>query len=335
MREGWLCGFGPDADRAAALDHRVRGGLADSLNEIAEAIGPRVGFALADAAPLLETIRRGPVSPGVFAIYTELVEAALRDDAEAASGCARALPPALRPPPRRLRAVTLLDHDLGAGQAARYRRLISDGSDISLPMDAVDTTEAARATGLIAAAVALLDAGAPAIASELRVAVAQIVLIHSAAPAGDSEALVFDGASSFYLWGAVFINSRRQKSRVEMAVALVHEAAHGLLFGMSLGAPLVENDPAERYDSPLRYDKRPMDGLVHATYVLARMIDCLQRLIASRALTDEEQSWAQNALASQRRDFAAGLATVTASARFTPVGYAAFSAMREAICIEA
>ena len=331
MTDGRLNGFGPDAARAAALDQRVRGALADSLNEIADAIGPRVGFAVADAAPLIEAIRRGPVSPGVFAIYTDLVEAALRDDAAEARACAQALPHALVVPPRRLLLVTLTDHDLGAGQTARYRRLIGDGVDVALPMDPVDAAEAARAAVSIGSAMALLDAGAPEIAAELRAAVAQVVLVHSAAPAGDSEALVFDGASSFYLWGAVFINSLRQKSRAAMAVALVHEAAHGLLFGMTLGAPLVENDPAERYASPLRYDPRPMDGLVHATYVLARMIDCLRRLIASQALADEEQAWARDALARHQCDFAAGLATVTAAARFTPAGGAAFSAMREAI----
>jgi HEXXH motif-containing protein len=63
---------------------------------------------------------------------------------------------------------------------------------------------------------------------------------------------------------------------------LTHEAAHSLLLGYTLGAPLVESDPAERFSSPLREDLRPMDGIVHATYVLARMHYIIASSVCSR-----------------------------------------------------
>ena len=323
--------FGPDPARAQRLDQNVRYNLAASLNEIAHAIGADIGFAPSQAEHLSRRITAGPVSPGLFTIYTDLVQAALRDDAAEATALAQALAPACDRGVQSLRVVTLTDDDLGPGQAERYRRIITaDETDMMIPLAKVGEAERSRAATLIAATLSLLDVAAPEIAGELRALVREVVTVHSATPPKDSEALELDGASSFYVWGALFLNSARQQGRVSMAVTLVHEATHGLLFGMSLGAPLVENGPEERYKSPLRDDPRPMDGLFHATYVLARMIDCLQRLLRSSELTADEHSAAQVALAQHQAEYEAGLATVAASARFSDIGAAAFDAMRQA-----
>jgi hypothetical protein len=316
------------------LDERVRDSLAVSLSEIAQAIGGEIGFPPSQAEPLIRRLSAGPVAPGLFAIYTALVEAALREDAAEAAALAGQLGQACEEAVQSLRLVNLTDEDLGPGQAERYRRLITgDEPEIIIPLAPVDEAERLRAGRLMATTLALLDTAAPEIAGELRALVREVVTVHSAAQAGDSAALELDGASSFYLWGALLLNSARQRGRVSMAVTLVHEAMHGLLFGMSLGAPLVENAPEERYPSPLRDDLRPMDGLVHATYVLARMIDCLQRLLRSSQLTPDEIFAARIALAQHQAEYAAGLATVTAAARFTPIGAAAFHAMRQAAVV--
>jgi HEXXH motif-containing protein len=326
-----LFSFGPVPARAQRLDERVRDSLAGSLNEIADAIGEGIGFPPSQAEPLIRHLRAGPVAPGLFAIYTALVEAALREDAAEAATLAKNLRHACEKTVQSLHVVNLTDDDLGPGQAERYRRIITgDEPEIIIPLAPVDEAERLRAGRLITVTLSLLDTAAPEIAGELRALVREVVIVHSAAQADDSAALELDGASSFYLWGALLLNSARQRGRVSMAVTLVHEAVHGLLFGMSLGAPLVENAPEERYPSPLRDDLRPMDGLFHATYVLARMIDCLQRLLRSSELTPNEISAAQMALAQHQAEYDAGLATVTASARFTQIGAVAFHAMRQA-----
>jgi HEXXH motif-containing protein len=64
--------------------------------------------------------------------------------------------------------------------------------------------------------------------------------------------------------------------------------ARALLFGFGMGKPLVENHEHERYTSPLRGDPRPMDGVVHATYVVARMHYAVTRMLDSGLLTEEE-----------------------------------------------
>jgi HEXXH motif-containing protein len=126
------------------------------------------------------------------------------------------------------------------------------------------------------------------------------------------------------LWGALFLNAGMHPDRVSMAEGLTHEAAHGLLFGYTLGAPLVDNDASERFASPLREDPRPMDGIVHATYVLARMHYCIERLLASQILSAAERDRLEAAKLRRRADYLQGMEIVSAHARFTAVGRALF-----------
>ena len=67
-----------------------------------------------------------------------------------------------------------------------------------------------------------------------------------------------------------------------------------------------------------------MDGIVHATYVLARMHYCIERLLASDALNLEERAALETTQLRRRAEYKAGLEVVTAHARFTPTGRALF-----------
>jgi HEXXH motif-containing protein len=168
----------------------------------------------------------------------------------------------------------------------------------------------------------LLDSAAPDLAGEIRRLVREIVFVASDLGSGKQ---VFQGGSTFYLWGALFLNARRHPDRVTMAEGLTHEAAHSLLLGYTLGAPLVENDPTERFPSPLRDDLRPMDGIVHATYVLARMHYCIERLLASGALTNAERVQLEAAKKQRSAEYFDGLNVIASHARFTEPGTAIFA----------
>ena len=61
---------------------------------------------------------------------------------------------------------------------------------------------------------------------------------------------------------------------------IAHEATHNLLFGLCADGPLADNDDGERHASPLRPDARPIDGVLHATCVSARVHRMLSRLLA-------------------------------------------------------
>lgn len=310
------------ADGAAAvrLDCDVREHLAASLRRALRACVGHLQWDEQRAEGLLRRILVEPQRPAVIAIYADLVEALFRDDMPAAQILLDellALPP---PNPGWLR--TLDDWSLGAGQAARYTRIAFDE-----PGDEPDYApfKPADLTALeprVAAAMALLDDGAPELAAELRALFREVVLVDESGWRPGAQGIA--GSSSFYLWGAPFINIAAPPDRLALAEAMVHEAGHHWLFGLTMGGRAVLNDRETRYPSPLRQDARPMEGLVHAAYVIARMSLCMAQLLTSDALAAAERADAQ---LRQRRNasfFAAAEATISAHAEFSVAGWAAF-----------
>ncbi len=279
---------------------------------------PREGL-----ARLIASVRAAPVAPQIFALYTDIVHAIRVDDHAAVEALLEALAdPALAAGPRS-RIGTLTDAFLGAGMAERYLGILADDPETPLGLSAASDEEMQRGIALVAAAQELLRRAAPALAGEIDVLARQIVLV-SKAPGP----LIFQGASTFYLWGCVFLNPAMFPSRIQMAEALTHETAHLLLFGMTGGNPLVENPDAERYASPLRPDPRPMEGIAHATYVLARMMLCLDLLAEADDLDAAERSSLAEARAQNARLHQDGLRTTLQHARFTATGKSIFDDSR-------
>ena len=244
-------------------------------------------------------MRAGPIAPRVFGAYTELVEAIFAEDTDAALAIADELCTPDFGRVDALRVVTLDDRQLGRGQTARYRRLVDDDQEVGLALAALEGAAFDQAAQRVNDALALLDAGVPELAEELRTLVHEVVVV-------DKPGHWPFGASSFQLWGALFLKLAPEASRVEIAEALAHESAHALLFGFSMGRPLVENEPDELYPSPLRSDPRPMDGVVHATYVMARMHYTAMRLLASGLLTEAETSEARSLIKRNRAGLCRG-----------------------------
>jgi len=312
-----LFAFRPDADRGRLVDTRVRSGLAGSIAAVLKALA---GEGVSSGDDLAAHVRDNPVAPVVFGVYTELVEAILADDTELATKLAgelRAL--AFRPVPE-LRIVTLADDDLGDGQAARYRRLLDDDPEFGRTLRALAPADFARVSGEVRDALALLDKAVPELAAEIRALVDEIILVDT----DDDEF----GASSFQLWGALFLKVNARYNRVHIAESIAHEGAHALLFGLGMGQPLVRNGTEIRYASPLRKDLRPMDGVVHASYVIARMQYTVTRLLESDLLTEEEIEVARAAQRSNARHWPDGLAVIDTAVEWTPAGEAALTAAR-------
>ena len=152
----------------------------------------------------------------------------------------------------------------------------------------------AACTETIATGLALFKRADPDFHAEVQRLVRMMVL---AAPASDDRADRFNGASTFFLWGASLLNAEPTRSSVSIVDLLVHESSHVLLFGVSADGALTANSGSERYDSPLRADKRPIDGILHACFVATRVHLAMARLVASGALSDAEVK-----LALERRD---------------------------------
>jgi HEXXH motif-containing protein len=315
--------FLPDPARAAVIDRTVRMALIESLDTIFKACAGSLAWQVADQNALLAALRSHAVSPAIYGIYTELVEALLAEDTRIAQERLEML---LQP---QLRAwtvpgiVTLDEVCLGKGLPALYARTIDDDADVPLRIAAVDGAERARCDVLFDHTVTLLGKAAPALLGEIETMAAQVVAVRDAGPVG-----AFGGASTFCLWGAIILNSARHRTRPQMAEALAHEAAHSYLLGSTLGVPLVVNDPAERYRSPLRADARPMDGLVHASFVLARIIWCHDQLLQSGLLDEKERDDTIRAWNAGRDRFLDSRALIEAQARFMSNGETLWTAAR-------
>jgi len=262
-----------------------------------------------------ERLRTGPVPPLAFGAYFELVLALESGDL----GGARELLLEIAAAPNHAGGPVVLDLADPATDraAARYHRLID--TDPNEPFHVLppppELSLAFRQR--LAEAFALLERGDAEIADEIRGLLREIVLAVGPIRPGS---MTFDGASSFMLWGAIVLNPRLLTSALDVAQALAHESGHNLLFGLCADGSLVENDDERRYRSPLRQDLRPMDGIVHATFVTARMHRSLARLRASGALSGDEDAQAVRLLADHVRNFAMGWEIVDRDARLTERG---------------
>jgi HEXXH motif-containing protein len=122
------------------------------------------------------------------------------------------------------------------------------------------------------------------------------------------------------LFGAILLNVNGHETVLQMIEALIHESSHNLLFGLCADGPMIDNLESERYDSPLRFDPRPMDGIVHATYVLARMYQGIRRLLDSGCLNRAQIEEARAMLAASASKYGEGWCTVSRHAQLTPLG---------------
>ncbi len=312
--------FEPSPARTRAIDRDLRGALADSTTLVLRE-ATRAGFAwdgdLDGWARALRETERAP--PRLWAAYHALVDAITRGEGDAIRPLATDLlaqSPRVPAPPGTVLALAACD--LGATDAARYEAVLDNDPAVPLRLVGASAAEVERVGGLCGAGRDLLGETCPALLDEIDTLGHQIVLADSA------EGSRFGGAASVFLWGAVALNPSRVPDRVTLVESLAHEAAHALLFGLTRGVDLTANDPAARYASPLRADPRPMEGLVHATYVLARMCYALHALQRSARLDEVERALVRAKLAANRARYDDGLSTVTSHAVFTAEGVIIF-----------
>jgi hypothetical protein len=307
--------FDPSAARAEAVRTRMQGRLADSLRYIVQQAEGVIDLPRHAISACLDRLAHGAVSPQVFGAYCDLVLALDVDDIEESR---RLLSEIMEAPNVGLGSTVmdLADPQMNAS-ARRYRRLVDTDTEMPLTVTPPDAEKAAAVRGFICEAFALMDRGNKPLADEIRVILREIVLASGSIA---KPGLTFDGVSTFMLWGAVVLNVGGYKSAIEMVQALAHESGHNLLFGLCAHGPLHENDELQRYESPLRTDHRPMDGIIHATYVTARMHQSVQRLYERRILDAEQREEVQKSNAANVRYFAGGMKTIDRYAKLTPLG---------------
>jgi hypothetical protein len=310
----------PSDARAAVLDRRMRERLGTSLRHILSQAADTLALDASMLDGFFQRLKTSPVAPPIFGAYFELVLALENGSVTDARELLHEIAAASEPP-----GGTLITDFAETGATGRYRRLMD--SDPATPFEFFPPPHepAQRSRQLIAEAFVLMDRGDAGLAREIRVLLREIVL---AAGPESKQAMTFHGASSFMLWGAIVLNVRAHDTALDMVQALAHESGHTLLFGLCADCALVEDGGAARYPSPLREDERPMDGIVHATFVSARMHRAVARLVESGVLSEDETAAARGALADHSRNFHSGFDTVDRHARLTPLGRAVMADAR-------
>ncbi len=318
--------FEPDAVRARQMDQLMRSRLANSLRHIQEQAGTVLDTLPQEIEPFLGRLEAAPVSPVAFSYYFDIVLALEREEYAEARGFWQKLI-ALPSFSGGLRIQELVDprHDEAAARYVRF--FIADtGSDFQIFPPRPEESVQCRA--LIEGAFDLMKAGDPALANEISELVREITL---ASGSMDPAALTFDGSSSFMMWGGILLNARRGGGVLELVQMLAHESAHNLLFGMTTEEPLTLNSEDERYQSPLRIDPRPMEGIYHATYVSARMYRCVRRLLDSGVLDASQTELAEKDSAANAQFFRGGWKVVEEHGRLTPLGRGLMDSARAAM----
>jgi HEXXH motif-containing protein len=323
-----LVAFPPDGTRAAFLCSRMIEHLAQSVEEIIRGCSSQIK--LEDSvARLPQRIRTSShVAPELYCIYFDLLKAVRRDDLDA---CAQLLDEIVTrisapQPPFYSRWGALPE-----STARRYFAYVNVDPTTEVKFKVLSPYKFDEIRRLADRAFKVFGRVAPEIEAEIRSLLTEIVFV-SAEPNKVSN---FHGATSFFCWGALFINADAHRTLVRMIDGLTHESAHAYLFSLSLGDSFVDNPDDEMHASPLRSDPRPLDGTFHATYVSARMHYAHSRVISSGMLSTSEENEARKAQAASRVAFSDGLKTLTDYASFTPLGRRVMDAARSYMIAQA
>jgi HEXXH motif-containing protein len=95
-----------------------------------------------------------------------------------------------------------------------------------------------------------------------------------------------------------------------------------LLFGLSSNEGLTRNSGEARYDSPVRADKRPIDGIFHACFVTTRVHLAMKRLLDSGSLAEHESELAIESCQHNEKAGRESLAVLARHAEPTTLGKA-------------
>ncbi len=125
------------------------------------------------------------------------------------------------------------------------------------------------------------------------------------------------GASSMKAFGSIYIRISTDLSKENMSAKyyylehIVHEEAHTFLNSVFLFDEIISKNGATLYSSPLRPDKRPLRSVLHATFVLGRLIYVFKML--SVPFCEERFKYFLSG-------FDKGMETLENHSQFTPFG---------------
>ncbi len=317
--------FAPSAQTGLELRRNFNNGFASSLEYLVSVCEPHVEFDKGQVARLISRIRSGSrETPFLYALHFRLVEAIQR----------QSLPD----------IQLYLDQLLNLDQAADQLLVAGLASD-DLPWDADTTTAYFEAdddagfryappdrdkTALVqtklSAALEMINRFAPGLAAEMRELVTTIIIAHGTALNDTCPPQVFETSTALRAFGGVLLNADYSGSVLDAVTSLIHEEAHTVLFAVSPNDGVVENPDNERYSSPLREGLRPLEGIFHQAFVVARMIYGMNLLRSSTGASQTECDFACGFVRSNIPCFEDAATTIRRHARLTDAGEMVFQA---------
>jgi HEXXH motif-containing protein len=113
----------------------------------------------------------------------------------------------------------------------------------------------------------------PIIGSEIQSLVAELTVF---------DGQVISGATDVRVFGNMFLRLRdsHQCATAYYCEHMVHEASHLYLNTILAHDCLITNSASTGFSAPIRSDPRPLGGILHATFVISRMIQAFEAIAA-------------------------------------------------------
>ncbi len=311
--------FSPNFNQSTSLDHQFRLSLADSLIYLSEQSSPFLAFNFTKLEPLIQAIRFGHRFPATtFFTYADIVMALYNNEPQKAIDGFNKIIIEVPMPEVAYEPCRILPWDASPHLENQdmYVRAMNTDPQLHFFMGPPSHTLAQQFAHRIVSGFKLMQLAAPELAEEFKTLVNDIVMV-----VGDTKSdYQFDGGSSYFLWGTLFLNATSHQTDIAMVEVLAHESAHMLLYACTIDEPLVLNPDEDLFTSPLRNDLRPMDGIYHATFVSARMHWAMQSLVDSDMLSPDDLIAAKKARDEDLKNFWAGYEIVSKDAKLTVTG---------------
>jgi hypothetical protein len=312
--------FIPSAASGLRARSAIHARLNESLRHVFEQCTGHVEFDSARAAVLVRRTETGErLPPTLFGHYFMLVDAIengtlkqVQDTLETILQHANGVPA----PDMHIRPFN--PRGFSAEEEAEFRRQFVSDSLLDEQISHLDENSEPGTLAQFQRALDILQRHAPQTFAEIDTLACELVPALGNAVNG----MAFDGCSSLERWGSILLNAKPSRTDLELSEAITHESAHNALFAMAPVNFHVENDPQELYQSPLRLDPRPMNGIYHATFVLARMCFAMGEVATSptadAALCEEARALARHSA----KLFADGYRVLEKHADYTAEGRA-------------
>lgn len=289
--------------------------MAESLRELQRALHSH--WPVDQLQKVIDHLVAGsPLEPSGYAAYFGLIKAVDAGRYRAVSPLLATIISSPRPKTAAITVRMLSANDFGRRGLREAKQHFTSATLISSQLRPISGNAVQRTRRAIEAALDFVRETAPRSWATLSEITCEIIAAHGVA----RGSMTFDGCSSLERFGSILVNMNRLRSPLVLAETLVHESAHSLLFALSCHDHRVLNPATELHQSPLRIDPRPLDGIYHAVFVLARMHNFLVEVALGPNTAPAIRDEALGLVHARQANFFDGYAVLARYAELTPIG---------------